>query len=219
MLDAEIVASWLKDNPEFFILHGAVLNEIQIPHPHRNHTVSLSERQLLTLRDKNRTLEQRLSELIGYAETNDNISGKVHQLAVRLLVQRTLKGVLDTIQHQMLHHFEIPHVALRLWGIQADLLEHPAFQPVAQVQKEAIAHVETPRCGHHTPVQCDQWFGELVAPSLKSFALLPLRDSETFGALLLASPDENRFYPDMGIFYLQRITDLISTSLRAHEHS
>ncbi|EQD40883.1 protein containing DUF484, partial [mine drainage metagenome] len=153
------------------------MNEIQIPHPHRNHTVSLSERQLLTLRDKNRTLEQRLSELIGYAETNDNISGKVHQLAVRLLVQRTLKGVLDTIQHQMLHHFEIPHVALRLWGIQADLLEHPAFQPVTQVQKEAIAHVETPRCGHHTPVQCDQWFGELVAPSLKSFALLPLRDS------------------------------------------
>ncbi|NDU85039.1 MAG: DUF484 family protein [Ferrovum sp.] len=216
MLDAEIVASWLKDNPEFFLLHGAVLNEIQIPHPHGTHTVSLSERQLLTLRDKNRTLEQRLSELIGYAETNDSISSKVHQLAVRLLGQKSLAGTIDTIEHQMAHNFSVPHVTLRLWGFSHPGT-HSAFQAVAKVQQDAIAHIETPRCGHHTPVQCDHWFGEL-APALKSFALLPLRDNETFGALLLASPDENRFYPDMGIFYLQRITDIVSTALRAHEH-
>lgn len=216
MLDAEIVASWLKDNPEFFLIHGAVLNDIQIPHPHGTHTVSLSERQLLTLRDKNRTLEQRLSELIGYAETNDSISSKVHQLAVRLLMQRHLSGVLETIEQQMHHSFGVPHVALRLWNFRSRGHDHPAFEPVAQLQQEAISHVETPRCGHHTPVQCDHWFGAL-APELKSFALLPLRDGETFGALLLASPDENRFYPDMGIFYLQRITELVSTALRNHE--
>ncbi len=216
MLDAEIVASWLKDNPEFFLLHGAMLNDIKIPHPHGTHTVSLSERQLLTLRDKNRTLEQRLSELIGYAETNDSISSKVHQLAVRLLAQRSLAGVLDTIQQQMLHNFGVPHVTLRLWNFNSRLRDHVAFQAVAKLQQEAIAHVETPRCGHHMPVQCDQWFGDL-ADELKSYALLPMRDSETFGALLLGSPDENRFYPDMGIFYLQRITELVSTALRNHE--
>ena len=49
-----------------------------------------------------------------------------------------------------------------------------------------------------------------------SIALIPLRAEPTapaFGLLVLASPDAQRFNPDMGTDFLERIADLASAAL------
>ena len=46
------------------------MSQIFLPHPHGGRTVSLAERQMLTLREKNRATESKLSELIAFGEEN-----------------------------------------------------------------------------------------------------------------------------------------------------
>ncbi len=215
-LNSDSVATWLKQHPEFFESHSALLTDINLPHPHGTHAVSLSERQLQAMRDKNRTLEARMNELIGYAGANDNTSGKVHRLAVSLIGARALSSVLDIVQHQLKDDFAVPYSAIRLWGLTPEE-ERIEFAPVQNELREFVSHMETPHCGHHAVYETSRWF-EDAAPNLRSFAMMPLRDSITFGVLLLASPDENRFYPDMGTFYLNRIAELVGAALRSQTH-
>ena len=51
---AEDVAQYLQDHPQFFEEHLDLLAQISLPHPHGGRTISLSERQLVALREKNK---------------------------------------------------------------------------------------------------------------------------------------------------------------------
>ena len=46
--------------------------------------------------------------------------------------------------------------------------------------------------------------------------MVALRGSASFGVLLLASEDAERFYPEMGTLYLLRIGELISVAVEPH---
>ena len=61
----DVVAIYLKQHPEFFEQYADMLAEIFIPHPHGGRTTSISERQILTLREKNKQLE------IGYSASSN----------------------------------------------------------------------------------------------------------------------------------------------------
>ena len=213
-LTPESVALWLKEHPDFFETQSALLTEIQLPHPHGTHAVSLAERQMLALRDKNRALEARLGELIGYAETNDSTSAKVHRLALGLIRAQTLSAVLDLVRTLLQEDFAVPGMAMRLWGLPQDR-DRPEFFAVSESLRDFVVDLDAPHCSHEAVPDSTLWL-DAQAPAPQSFALLPLRDTETFGAILLASPDRKRFYPDMGTFYLTRIGELVSAALRAH---
>ena len=62
----DAVVSYLKQHPEFFEEHADFLATIFTPHPHGGRAISISERQILTLRDKNRQLEDKLRELLEF---------------------------------------------------------------------------------------------------------------------------------------------------------
>ena len=81
----EDVALFLQENPAFFDEHAELLSQIQVQHPHGSHAIPLSDRQVLSLREKNRALEAKLSELIRFGEENDAVSEKVHRLCIAML--------------------------------------------------------------------------------------------------------------------------------------
>ena len=213
-LTPESVALWLKEHPDFFETRSALLADIQLPHPHGTHAVSLAERQLLALREKNRALEARLAELIGYAETNDSTSAKVHRLALALIRANSLSAVLEAVRTLLQEDFTVPGMAVRLWGLPQDR-ERPEFSAASDALRDFVAELAAPHCSHEAVLESAQWIGPEVDHP-QSFALVPLRDTETFGAVLMASNDRQRFYPDMGTFYLTRIGELVSAALRVH---
>ena len=53
------VADYLLDNPDFFAEHAELLGTIRLSNPHGKSAVSLQERQMEMLRDKNKQLERR----------------------------------------------------------------------------------------------------------------------------------------------------------------
>jgi uncharacterized protein YigA (DUF484 family) len=210
---AEQVAEFLRQNPGFFESHVDILMNLQIPHPHGGRAVSIGERQLVAVREKARLLEDKLHELIAFGEENDAVGAKVHRLACRLVDAPSLDAALDTLYLDLLDHFAVPHVAVRLWNVAEENPETKEFAPVASEMREFVEQMTAPHCGHHAVYESQLWFGE-AAPHLKSFALVPLaREGLTFGVVALASEDAQRFYPEMGTLYLARIGELMSHAL------
>lgn len=202
----EDVAQYLQNNPRFFEEHIDTLAQLILPHPHGGRTISLSERQLLALREKNKELEKKLQDMIEFARDNDALQHKLHEFVVALFAARDLDTLREMITHLMREVFAVPHTALRLWQINPPGTEVLAFA-------EAQAH---PVCLHHAAHDTNEWFGE-KATQLHSYAYLPLHaGSETIGLLLLASEDRQRFYPGMGTVFLQRIAEAVSAALHPY---
>ena len=213
MLTAEQVAEFLRQNPGFFETHVDILMDLQIPHPHGGRAVSIGERQLVALREKAKILEDKLRELIQFGEENDAVGEKVHRLCCRLIEAPSLDAALDTLYLDLLDHFAVPHVAVRLWNVAEENPETKEFAPVAAEMREFVEKMAVPYTGHHAVYEMQSWFGESAA-HLKSFALVRLeRDGLTFGVVALASEDPKRFYPEMGTLYLARIGELMSHAL------
>jgi hypothetical protein len=214
LLTTDQVADFLRRNPGFFEQHVDVLMNLQIPHPHGGRAVSIGERQLVAEREKSRLLEDKLRELIRFGEENDALGGKVHALACRLVDAVGLEATLDTAYLDLLDHFAVPHVAVRLWNVVEADAEAKEFGPVPAEMREFVGKLDVPYCGSHAVYESQGWFGE-SAPHLKSFALVALRHGgSAFGVLALASEDAQRFYPEMGTLYLARIGDLLGHALR-----
>jgi len=213
LLNADQVAEYLRQNPGFFESHVDILMNLQIPHPHGGRAVSIGERQLVAVREKSRLLEDKLRELIAFGEDNDAVGEKVHRLACRLIEAQSLDAALDTLYLDLLDHFAVPHVAVRLWRVAEQNPETKEFGEVAAEMREFVHKLPAPYCGHHPVYENQSWFGE-AAPHLKSFALVALkRDDVVFGVVALASEDPKRFYPEMGTLYLGRIGELVSHAL------
>jgi uncharacterized protein YigA (DUF484 family) len=210
----EEVASYLKQHPEFFEDYAETLAEIYIAHPHGGRAISISERQILTLRDRGKQLEGKLREVIQFGEENDAISEKVHRISLALLGAHDIPGILNTVYLSLREDFAVPHVVLRAWrgNGQGGL---PEFGPVSEATREFAASLTHPYCSAHAMVDTAGLFGDGAA-HLRSFAYLPLRAGETFGLLALASEDAQRFYPEMGTLYLARLGELVGAAIARH---
>src|SRR6185295_14379171 len=112
----DAVASYLKEHPEFFEQYADTLADIYIPHPHGGRAIPISERQILTLRERSKQLESKLREVIQFGEENDAIGEKVHRLTVALLGARDLAAVVRAVDYNLREDFAVPHVVLRAWS-------------------------------------------------------------------------------------------------------
>jgi len=70
-MNAQDVANYLQAHPAFFEEHAELLAAIQLTSPHSHRAVSLQERQMEILRDKNKHLELKLSDLMRHGNEND----------------------------------------------------------------------------------------------------------------------------------------------------
>ncbi len=205
-MKSEDIAQYLLDNPQFFAEHADTLAQITLPHPHGGRTISLSERQLFDLRAKNKTLEKNLQDLMGFAKENDVLQHKVHEFTTSLFAARDLTTLQEMVPHLLRDIFSVPHVVLRLWQINPPSIEVLAF---ADTQTQPV-------CLHQAAHDTASWFGENAA-QLHSFAYLPLQaGSASVGLLVLASEDQQRFYPEMGTVFLQRIAEAVGSALHPY---
>ena len=202
-MDPKDVAQFLKANPQFFDQHPQLLESIYVPHPHGGRAIPLSERQIVTLRDKVRVLEAKLGEFVQFGEDNDAIAEKVHRLSHALMGSKDAAAATQALQFHLREDFSVPHVALRLWtdGAEAEL-------------RDKAETMGAPQCGAAAGSPFLGWFGE-AAEHVRSIALIPLGQTRTLGLLALGSEDPQRFFAEMGTLYLRRIGELTAGALAA----
>lgn len=204
----DAVASYLQEHPEFFEQYADLLADIYIPHPHGGRAIPISERQILTLRERSRQLESKLREVVQYGQENDAISEKVHRLMLALLVASDVAAIESIVNFNLREDFAVPHIALRQWNGAGDGADAAV--------RDYVRELQHPYCGTHVQAEiAAALFGD-GAPHLKSFSCIPLRGQDSFGILALASEDAQRFYPGMGTVYLTRIGEMVAAALARH---
>lgn len=209
---ADDVARYLQDNPQFFEDYAELLSQLVIAHPHGGRAISITERQIFTLREKSKQLESKLAELIRFGEENDAIAEKVHRLAVALIGATDLHAVLRTLYSHLVEDFAVPHVAVRLWDV-SNPGSGAEFAPVGEAARGIASGLTHPYCGSSQGFEMTQWFGD-GGEHVRSLALIALREGQrTTGLMVLASEDAQRFYSEMGTIYLARIGELASAAL------
>ncbi|TAL93672.1 MAG: DUF484 family protein [Paraburkholderia sp.] len=233
------VAEYLLANPDFFAEHAEMLATIRLANPHGKAAVSLQERQMDMLRDKNKHLERRLAELLRYGHENDSIAAKFSRWTTRVMSERDPHALPRTIANGLRDIFDVPQAALRVWDV-ADPYAHAEFARHVGEEVRIFANsLATPYCGANTGFEAAQWLApavaavpaapaapdenapaeEAAAPSTGSIALLALRDPEAvadasaFGLLVMGSPDTRRFHDGMATDFLTQIGALASAAL------
>ena len=211
-MNADEVALYLKTNPSFFERYADLFSQVYVPHPHGGRAIPLADRQMLKLRDQNRTLEAKLAELMQFGEQNDQLSDRVHRLAVALIQSDQLEPSLAALYSSLRDDFQVPHTAVRLWRGAGP---QPEFQSVSVPLREHAARLPRPFCGPNQSHEAAAWFA-VGSEHIRSMALIPLRrGDDTFGLMVVASEDPQRFYSDMGTQHLERIGQLASAAIAA----
>jgi uncharacterized protein YigA (DUF484 family) len=212
-MDPNEVAQFLKSNPQFFDQHPQLLESIYVPHPHGGRAIPLTERQIVTLREKLRVLENKLGEFVRFGEDNDAIAEKVHRLSLALLGAKDFAATAHALYFHLREDFSVPHVALRVWGksLLDGTLEGTAVDPELRAKAETMG---APQCGPAAGNPYLPLFRE-AQEHIRSIALVPLGQTRTMGVLALGSEDPQRFFAEMGTLFLRRIGELTAGALAA----
>src|SRR6266567_3294162 len=83
--EEESIAAYLQRNPDFFERHQAVLARLRLPHARGGTTISLVERQIEVLREKQAAVEAKLAEFVRVARGHDALADKLHRFTRQLL--------------------------------------------------------------------------------------------------------------------------------------
>ncbi|MBS1236716.1 MAG: 3-5-bisphosphate nucleotidase [Proteobacteria bacterium] len=112
----EAVGRYLEQTPDYFLRHPELLAALVLPHPEAGRAVSLVERQVRVLRDRNEQSTHQLQELIAFARDNDQLGERVQRFALAMIDSDSLDEVLDTAQDMLRQEFNLDGVAVRLTG-------------------------------------------------------------------------------------------------------
>lgn len=211
----EEVAQFLSQHPDFFDHHPEVLADVAIPHPQDGHAVSLVERQSMILRERIKSLELRLAEMLRHGEENDAIADRIVHWARALLAQTDPGQLPRTLLDELMRQFDVPFGALRLWGVAPAYGDHEWAQPAGDDIVRLASSMQAPFCGSNVGFEAAGWMATDPA-TIRSLAMMPLRvggEPKAFGLLALGSADPDRFQITMGTAFLSRIAELASAAL------
>lgn len=212
-VDATVVIDFLLQNPHFLERHPDLLAELHIPHP-CGAAVSLLEHQARILRERNKTLQQRLDELLAVARDNDRLADRIHRLTLELMDAQHLDAVLLALKDELRKSFECDAVAVKLFGAgdSSDWIaaDNPTLQAFNQFLKDP-----RPLCGRLSREQLQALFGD-SATAIGSAALVPLIDTKVIGLLGIGSYRPERFQAGMGTVFLRQLGATAGRALRRY---
>ena len=221
-LSEQSIHDFLAAHPDFFERHSTLLSSLNLPHASGG-AVSLVERQVSVLRQRELKLERRLRELIQVARENDVLSSKIHELTLQLLAATDLHRTIVVIEEALRSGFGADHAVLVLFGEpdQFDDISVGRFFRVVKKDDTSLKPFSTflngsgARCGKIRDSQ-RQFLFQHDADEVGSAALVPLGEGAEIGFLAVGSVDSDRFHPGMSIDFLTRLGDLVAGSLKRY---
>lgn len=213
----QIVAKFLRQNPEFLERDPALLKDMQLSHS-SGPAVSLIEKQVQYLRSENQSLQQRLNQLIQVASDNEKLMSRLHHLTLELMVMQNLPAFFDLLTEALMNEFKADIINITLFDIEVEAGPKTPIHMARRddpEQEQFKQHLEKKHstCGRLNRNKRDYLFGSR-AQWVQSTALVPLGDE---GMLAIGSSDPARFYPGMGTMFLDLLAEVVVSRLALEE--
>lgn len=213
----EQIRDYLRENKDFFERHPDLLEEINLPHA-SGKAVSLVERQVSLLRERNIDMRRRLGKLLDNARENDKLFGSTRDLVLRLLESSQLDEVVSTLLQSFSADFEIPYTSLILFDTSHQINDSQARSCSLQEAKAVLGKVLTTNkivCGNFPQEELHFLFPQ-NADQIGSAALMPLVDGRCYGLLCIGNDDPNYYRSSMGTLFLSYIGEVLNRVLPRH---
>ncbi len=212
----EVVATYLRKNPDFLEEFPDVLETLHLNH-NSGVAVSLIERQVEQLRRKNESLSGQLNRLVQVAAENEQLMTRLHQLTLELMLISSRKEFFTHLGNSLLHDFnaDILQICLFDQDIARDAGEDVKHLRADDPEMEAFqVHLDKDHsvCGRLGESKLEFLFGS-KARWVQSTALVPLGEKGEHGMMAIGSSDDARFYPGMGTLFLDLLANVIASSL------
>lgn len=203
------VADYLLNHPDFFVRHTDVLTAIQVPHLVGDGAVSLIEYQIRLLRQQLESERGRLTHLIVRAREYEALSARLHGLVLQLISVKDPEHLFTLLKEALLREFHAEAVALKLLPLAAE----DAGMAHLTLAFQDFVDTERTLCGPLDESRALMLFGK-PGTAIKTAALVPVQVEGRSGVLAIGSADPERFHPDMGTEFLDRLGEILSHKLR-----
>ncbi len=212
----EVVASYLRKNPEFLDANPDVLETLELNHQSGS-AVSLIERQVEQLRASNTDMSRQLKRLVHVAAENEKLMSRLHQLTLELMSIGPRQEFFTHLGNSLLNDFSADILQICLFDRETaseageDVIGIKADDPELE-QFKALLDKDQTVCGRLSESKLDFLFHS-KARWVQSTALTPLGENGAIGMMAIGSSDPARFYPGMGTLFLDLLANVISATL------
>lgn len=213
-LDHEQVVAYLQAHPHFFAEHQDLLADLFLPHE-SGPAVSLVERQVSILRERNIEMRNRLSKLLDNARENDKLFDKTKRLVLTLLEGQDLPDIVDALHYCFDKEFGIHFTSLLLFGSEMRIPGSQArIIPLVDARNHLGALLKSNRamCGTLGDKELQYIFGK-HASDIGSVATVPLVHGPAFGLLAIGNRDPDYYRSSMGTLFLSYIGEVLNRLL------
>ena len=218
-LSEDEIAGYLHRHPNFFERHSDLLMRLKLIHQPGSAAVSLVERQVAILRQRNSELERQLKDFVAVAKDNHALVEKIHQLAVTLMEPRSGAERVEILETSLREDFLAERVVLVLFSSPLDApLSDGGFVKIVDRNDAGLKPFTSflksgqPRCGLLRGRQKTFAFAGSKA-EINSAAFIPLGENVELGFLIIGSQDPDYFHPGKAMDFLSRLGELVTVVL------
>jgi uncharacterized protein YigA (DUF484 family) len=213
-LEPEQIEAYLREHPDFFQQHSDLLAELTLPHESGS-AVSLVERQVAILRERNMDMRHRLSKLLDNARDNDKLFDKTKRLVLGLLEGQDMGDIIDALHYSFDKEFNIHYTSVILFG-NAEKIPSSQARVVSLAQaRECVGPLlknSRAVCGTLAEKELQFLFGN-HAGEVGSVATVPLVHGSAFGLLSIGNRDPQYYRSSMGTLFLGYIAEVLNRLL------
>jgi len=219
-LTADAVADYLKNHPGFFQARDDLLLSLELTHPHGGAAISLLERQVSILRERNMAMRERLASLVDNARRNDRLFDQTRQLILALLETTRLDALAAALEQGLIQNFDVDFVSLILFGSPPARVGAARVVPSSEAHQHIGGLLKSNRatCGVLRREEFHYLFPEQGA-AVGSAAAIPLVPGPQLGMLAIGSRDPEHFRSSMGTLFLSYLAEVLGRLLPAHLRS
>ena len=216
LIDKE-VAAYLLANPDFFVDRDRLLLKIQVPHKSKG-TISLVEKQLDVIRDRQKKTRRQLKEFVENAERNKEIFDKSRKLILSMMAAKQSSEFFAALEKGLKRDFGCKANSLVVFGKPKQINHFTSRIPAESARKYvgALMQSKVPTLGTLRPREQDFLFQD-QSEKVKSAAVLTIRDkNKHLGMLAIGSSDMEYFTPDMDTLFINFIAETLGKLLPQH---
>ena len=213
----KVVREFLRDNPTFLDENTDILETMVLPH-NSGKAVSLVERQVGVLRDRNSEMRSRLDNMLQTAKDNDLLFEKTKRLVLNLLEAKTLGALVEAVYDSLGKDYGIECYSLTLFGDDKKLPRTMARVATTEKANERVGTLigaNRAVCGILREDEMVFLFGER-GRQVGSVAAVPLRYDSLYGILAVGNSDPNFYKSSMGTLFLSYIAEILNRVLPSH---